>query len=295
MITIGNTSLKINLHAPDAEQGYYRGTRFDHSGVFEGIYYKGCNYTEEWFEAYSPEMHDAVCGAAEEFSPIGFDDAAPGAGFLKIGVGVLERLDEQPYDRFRLHKILDYGSRRLKVSKTSAIFGNSLRFGDYGYDYEKTVEVLSDNSFRIGHSLRNTGSKALKGDVYNHNFFTLGTLATGASRKMDFPFSPEGDWRAEYESVGLDGCGIRFRRTLERGESVYMGNLHEAGKGLSGSPNAFRLTEESNGKGVEMTCARPMTKTVFWANHRIACLEPYIDFDIPVGGTFEFDIIYDLI
>ncbi len=68
MITISNDYLKITLHVPDSTEGYYRGTRFDWAGVFEGIEYRGCNYADPWFENYSPLMHDAVCGPAEEFS-----------------------------------------------------------------------------------------------------------------------------------------------------------------------------------------------------------------------------------
>ena len=96
MITISSNTLTLTLHIPDGVKGYYRGTRFDWAGVFEGIRYRGCNYTEPWFESYSPTMHDAVCGPAEEFSPIGLEGTSAGDPFLKIGVGILERLDDQP-------------------------------------------------------------------------------------------------------------------------------------------------------------------------------------------------------
>ena len=290
MIVISNDTLKITLHAPDSEKGYYRGTRFDWAGVFRNIEYKGCNYTEEWFESYSPVMHDAVCGPAEEFSPIGLDDAMAGGPFLKIGVGLLEKM-EGMYDRFKLHNIMDPGRRTLCVTENSAVFGH---FIDYEYEYIKEIVITGENSFRISHSLKNTGGKVLKGDVYNHNFFTLGLLETGESRQLDFPFKPEGDWRAEYSEVGFTGRGIRFTRTLHKGESVFAGNLHESGKGLAGSPNAFRLYEEQTGRGVDAACSEPMTKAVFWSNHRIACIEPYIDFCIDPGQTFSFSIDYRL-
>ena len=290
MIEIKNDTLKITLHAPDGEKGYYRGTRFDWAGVFHSIEYKGCNYTEEWFESYSPVMHDAVCGPAEEFSPIGLDDASVGEPFLKIGVGVLEKM-EGPYDRFKLHNIIDPGRRTLCVTENTAVFGH---FIDSEYEYIKEITITGENSFRISHCLKNTGRKALKGDVYNHNFFTLGLLETGESRQLDFPFKPEGDWRAEYSEVGFTGSGIRFTRTLQKGESVFTGNLHESGKGLAGSPNAFALREKQTGRGVDAACSEPMTKAVFWSNHRIACIEPYIDFCVDPGQTLAFSIEYRL-
>lgn len=295
MVKIGNNSLVISLHTPDGVEGYYRGTRFDWAGVFASVEYRGCNYSEPWFEAYSPLMHDAVCGPAEEFSPVGADEAEPGASFLKIGVGVLERM-EGDYDRFKLHKILDPGKRTLEVGGHYVKFGHSVSMEcGYGYDYMKEITVTGEDTFRISHRLHNTGSRALKGDVYNHNFFTMGLMETGPSRMIDFPFRPEGDWRADYPEVGFTEGGIRFTRVLQKGESVFTGNLHEAGRGLEGSPNAFVLTEQQTGRKVMVSCPDRMTKAVFWSNHRIACVEPYIDFDILPDGTFEFDIEYKLI
>ena len=294
MISINNKSLSITLHAPDSEKGYYRGTRFDWAGVFANIEYRGCNYAQQWFEKYSPIAHDAVCGPAEEFSPIGLDEVSVGEPFLKIGVGMLEKMEGE-YDRFKLHKILDPGSRTVAVTQDSIIQVHSLQSElGYAYEYTKEIRLTGENTFNICHKLVNLGTKQLKGDVYNHNFFTLGLLETGASRKLDFPFRPEGDWRAEYPHVGFTENGIRFTRTLQKGESVFTGNLHEAGKGFAGSPNAFVLTEEQTGRGVSAKCANPMTKAVFWSYHLIACIEPYIDFDIAPGETFVFTIEYSL-
>jgi len=294
MIEIKNDTLKITLHAPDGEKGYYRGTRFDWAGVFHSIEYKGCNYTEEWFENYSPVMHDAVCGPAEEFGPIGLDEVQTGGPFLKVGVGVLAKM-EGPYDRFKLHNIINPGRRTLCVTENAAVFGHIIDSDHgYGYEYTKEIALTGEDSFQIIHNLKNTGRKVLEGDVYNHNFFTLGLLETGESRQLDFPFRPEGDWRAEYSEVGFTESGIRFIRTLQRGESVFTGNLHQAGAGMDGSPNAFELREVQTGRGVKAACAEPMTKAVFWSNHRIACIEPYIDFRIEPGQALSFCIEYQL-
>ena len=295
MISINNKSLSITLHAADGEKGYYRGTRFDWAGVFESIVYRGCNYAEPWFEKYSPTAHDAVCGPAEEFSPIGLDEAATGEPFLKIGVGMLEKMEGE-YDRFKLHKILDPGTRSVEVTEDTITQVHQLDSAQgYAYEYVKEIRLTGENTFSINHKLVNKGTKVLKGDVYNHNFFTLGLLQTGASRQLDFPFKPEGDWRAEYSEVGFTDNGIRFTRTLQKGESVFTGNLHEAGKGFTGSPNAFVLTETQTGRGVKANCALPMTKAVFWSYHLIACIEPYIDFNVAPGESFSFTIDYTLI
>lgn len=131
----------------------------------------------------------------------------------------------------------------------------------------------------------------MRGDVYNHNFFTMGKMAVTESRVINFPFSPEGDWRAEYDSVAFSPGGIRFSRALREGESVYTGNIHEAGK--EGMPYAMRLSEGS--LSVQIRGDVPVFKTVLWANHRIACLEPYNRIDLAPRETFHWNIEYTLL
>jgi len=59
--------------------------------------------------------------------------------------------------------------------------------------------------------------------------------------------------------------------------------------------NSFRLRNAGSGAGVIAECAAPFDYMVFWSNHRVACLEPYIPFHILPGETFSWDIKYRLI
>jgi hypothetical protein len=154
------------------------------------------------------------------------------------------------------------------------------------YVYSKEVKVLSENVFKIEHQL-----KALipwEGTVYNHNFFTMGKLAVGPSRRIGLPFAPEGTWRTAYDSVGFTDGGIRFSRGLVKGESVYAGDIHAAGQ--EGMPYDLTLTEAP--LSVRIQGDVPVTHTVLWANHRIACLEPYNAFSAIPGKPFSWTLRY---
>src|ERR1700750_2455362 len=83
---ITNGLIRAHLYLPDAEKGYYRATRFDWSGVINDLEYKGHHYYGQWYEKYSPTINDAIMGPVEAFDPIGYDEAKPGEGFIKIGV-----------------------------------------------------------------------------------------------------------------------------------------------------------------------------------------------------------------
>ena len=269
--------MQLELHNP--LDGYYRGTRFDRSGVFKSLVFRGVELCGEWFEQYSPTMHDAVCGPAEEFSIMDC-----GAYWLKPGVGLLAP-DGEPYDRFRLYGIVDPGEWEVGQRGSDTIFHHLIK--DF-YDYTKEICIVADNAFEIRHEL--TAMIPWDGEVYNHNFFTMGRLETGPSRKIDFPFTPEGCWRAEYDSVGLTASGVRFSRDLHKGESVYNGNIHQSGE--EGMP--YEMTLREGPLSVHIKGDVPVARTVLWANHRIACLEPYNRLTAAPGEPLRWTIKYEL-
>src|SRR4051794_22011706 len=124
---IGHGPVRARVYLPDANTGFYRGTRFDWSGVFASLEYAGHSYYPQWFQRSDPSVHDffyddtgivagpctAITGPAEEFvtngKGLGFDQAKVGGTFIKIGVGVLRKPDEANYSPYRLYPIQDGG------------------------------------------------------------------------------------------------------------------------------------------------------------------------------------------
>lgn len=124
---ISNGSVRVRLYLPDAQAGFYRGTRFDWSGVIGSAEYAGHDYFPQWFQRADGKVRDfvydgpdivagpctAITGPAEEFvsedGPLGFGEARAGGHFIKIGVGVLRKPDDSKYDMFRLYEVVDGG------------------------------------------------------------------------------------------------------------------------------------------------------------------------------------------
>ena len=98
---IANGLLVAKVLLPDAQNGYYRGTRFDWGGAISSLVFKGHDYFGKWFDHYDPKIHDAIMGPVEEFMAVGYEDAKMGDTFVKIGVGVLRRQDEKAFEYFR--------------------------------------------------------------------------------------------------------------------------------------------------------------------------------------------------
>src|ERR1051326_4551853 len=58
--TISNGVIKAKLYLPDVKEGFYRGTRFDWSGVINSLEYAGHNFYGPWFTKSDPSVRDFV-------------------------------------------------------------------------------------------------------------------------------------------------------------------------------------------------------------------------------------------
>jgi len=141
---IANGTIRVRLYLPDANTGFYRGTRFDWSGVIGGLEYAGHTYYPLWFQRSDPSVHDfiydgadivadlctAITGPAAEFvtngKGLGFDQAKAGGTFIKIGVGVLGKPDDNKYDPYRLYPIKDGGQWTVTRRPESIEFRHAL-------------------------------------------------------------------------------------------------------------------------------------------------------------------------
>jgi len=192
---LSNGEIRLKVYLPDANAGFYRGTRFDWSGMIGSLVYKGHEFYGPWFQRVDPAVRDfssegaeivaspctAAVGPAEEFvtdatQPLGYQDARPGGTFVKIGVGVLKKPDDSAYNRFRLYEIADGGKWKVGTSADSMEFTQELTdpSSGYGYVYRKTLRLTKGKpQMQILHSLRNTGRKPIDSNVYDHNFLRI--------------------------------------------------------------------------------------------------------------------------
>jgi hypothetical protein len=287
---INNGIVHARLYLPDSEKGYYRGTRFDWSGVMPILEYKGHSYCGQWFEKYAPTIHDAIMGPVESFSPVGYDDA--GGRFVQIGVGVLARTGESPYSPFTYYKVLDPGTWKVKLSPDQVDFLHQLKDTAYSYDYRKIVQLVKGRpELVLAHSLKNTGTRALETDVYDHNFFVLDERPTGPGLELRFPFLlTSEDARGLGELAAIRGNSIMFLRQLVDRESVYA-VLH--GYGDQPTDYDIRLENHMTGAGLRITCDRPLSKLVYWGSPKTLCPEPYVRVKVQPGETFTWRITYE--
>src|ERR1700685_2413160 len=65
-ITLSNGKMEAVIFLPDKDNGYYRATRFDWSGIVACVAVNGHKFFGEW-TPYDPLKNDSLTGPVEEF------------------------------------------------------------------------------------------------------------------------------------------------------------------------------------------------------------------------------------
>lgn len=306
---ISNGVIKAQILLPDASKGYYRGTRFDWSGVIGSLEYKGHNYYGPWFTKFHADVHDfifsgpdiiagacsAAVGPVEEFSvdePLGFSEAKPGQTFIKIGVGVLRKPDNKKYDNYRLYEILDNGRWRVSPKAHSVEFVQQIEdpSNGYAYQYTKTVRLVSGKpEMTIEHSLKNIGKRAIRTSVFDHNFLVLDKQPIGPDFTITLPFSIKPSEPPDPKLAEVQGNRILYRQVLKDKETVALPI-----KGFGGTAADYSITIENKhaGAGMKITGDRPLSDEALWSIRSVLAVEPFVAISIEPGQEFDWKYHY---
>jgi hypothetical protein len=292
---ISNGMIQAKFYLPDAERGYYRGTRFDWSGSIFSLQYKGHEYFGQWFEKYDPKIHDAITGPVEEYltngAGPGYGEVKAGGTFMRIGAGVVRKIEEKAYDRFKTYEIVDPGKWSTKKGSDWIEFTHGLKdAAGYAYLYTKKVRLVKNKpEMVLEHSLKNTGRRVIETEQYNHNFFVIDRQPTGPDSVVKFAF----DAHAKLDLKGVakvERRQLEYARELEPGQSVF---TELEGFGSTAKDYDFRIEHRKAGAGVRITGDQPIVKLIYWSIRTTLCPEPYIRMKIAPGQTYKWKIGYE--
>jgi hypothetical protein len=303
---ISNSQIHATVYLPDAARGYYRGTRFDWSGVVGALEFKGHNYYGPWFQRMDPKVYDfvydgpdiiastcsAITGPVEEFAPLGYDETKAGDTFIKIGVGVLRKPRQAAYDAFYTYEIADPGKWTVRkgpgwIEFTQEISDKS----GYAYLYRKTVRLSKDRPEMIlEHSLRNTGRQRIETSAYDHNFLVLDKQPPGPDFVVAFPFEIRTDRPPDRNLAEIRGNQIVYLKTLAGQDRIMT-----AVQGFSYSPKDYDIRIENRrvGAGMRIRGDRPLSKESFWSIRSVLSVEPFVAIAIEPGSEFTWRLTYN--
>lgn len=303
-ITLTNGRITAKVTPPDRERGFFRGTRFDQAGVITSLTLEGKEFYGPWFSRTAPEVLDytytadglvagpdsAAAGPVEEFAQLGFDDAKPGETFVKIGVGVLRRYDDKAYDKYWHYEIVDWGKRTLRHTRNSVTFTQKIASGPFGYayDYEKTLRLVpGTDQLVMEHVLKNTGTKAISSNVYDHNFLRLTPGNDGI--KVTFPFPLTAANPPAPDLLRIEGNSLTYLRPMAYKERI---SFVVTGFGATSSDYDIAITDTKTGAGVRMQGDQPVTRMNIFSIDTAQSTEPYIAIELVPGAEKRWRYTY---
>lgn len=298
---LSNGDVEAVVFLPDPDHGYYRSTRFDWSGVIGCASYKGHAFWGEWFSKYDPLINDSITGPVEEFrsqdGALGYGDAKPGDPFVKVGVGVLSKIDDSPYKFGTFYPIINTGKWTVHTSKRSIAFEQKLQSPlGFAYIYKKTLELDKTGTvIALKHQLKNIGSKPIQTDVYDHDFFMFDGRPTGPGMTVRFPFNPKvqdsPDTHFDPSMAKIEGNTISYLQELQPHQTV-AGYI----TGYSDKATDYDITVEDQtaGVGVQQTSDSRIAKFYLWSIRTTISPEAYIHLDIAPNQTQSWAIRYHL-
>lgn len=287
-----NDRMTVKVYLPDAEAGIYRGPRFDWSGMCL-VEVDGHTF----FGRLPPEGREAEegypVGTAEEFGldgAVGFDEAAVGERFVKIGVGVLERDNDGPYRFSHGYPLVETGDWDVEQVP------HGLRFTQridgprgFGYEYIKTVRIDGRRAgMTIERTLRNTGSRPIQTRHYGHHFFQFGGVAAvDENYTLTFRFEPKPK-KLKHGAVWR-GRTLAFTRPLERRQTVYD---REDGPFEDAAAHWVRVEHQGSGAAATVQGDQTPTRVAVWAQSPVICPEFFVPIALNPGEVMNWSTRY---
>jgi hypothetical protein len=233
----------------------------------------------------------SAVGPVEQFSvPLGFDDAAAGGTFVKIGVGVLRKADLSPYAWTTPYEVVDPGvwtvrRRRDSVEFTQRVVGPS----GYAYLYRKVVRLSpGKEELVLEHRLENLGTRTIDTPAFAHNFLVMDGQPTGPDFVIRVPFQIQ-DVKDRLGVMQVRGDTVTFERELVDDEWAM---VEIAGFGNEAKDYDIRVENQRTGRGVRISGDRPLARLSVWAIRPTRCPEPFINVHVEPGQEFTWRITY---
>jgi hypothetical protein len=294
-IKLDNGEIQVSIFLPDANRGYYRGTRFDWSGIIERVDYAGHHFYEPLHKEHDPIGHDHVSGPAEEFAmfhPMGFAEAQSGESFLKIGVGLLEKGADAEYKFYGDYKIVRAGVWDIEHGSDWIEFVQDFQ-GErgWGYRYRKTIRLQPGRpELSIEHRLENSGKKIIDITHYNHNFTLIDDTPYGPDYRVEFPFTTD-------KPIPVSGLAWFRDNAIVVDKPLQQESLQvQPFEGEDpGGYNAARVQNHKTGAALEFKGDAPIIRMAFWAVDRAACPEPFIQIYLIPGQAKAWSSHYRFI
>jgi hypothetical protein len=306
-VTLSNGLVRATVWLPNADHGFYRASRFDWSGIIRSLTFREHEFYGPWYDKTDDLVPDfvqrngqviassvsAATGPAEEFrQPLGYDGTAPGGTFVKIGVGVLRRVDDEGYSRFARYPLVSAGEWRTTTTDETATFRHRVGDDDSGYAYEyiKSLRLVAgEPKLVISHRLENSGQHPIETAVSDHHFLTLDDSTPAQGMTLTLPFDVRTSQVPSPSLLTITGKTVTFMRRFTGDDRV---SLALEGFGAAASDFDLQINHPGVSAGVRVQGDRPLSALWLWSIRTNVSVEPFVAIDVAPGAAFDWTTTY---
>ncbi|MDF2924007.1 MAG: hypothetical protein K0R57_2921 [Paenibacillaceae bacterium] len=264
--------------------------RFDRTGFITQVTRKGVNRTYCVYETGEPDpdLGGGLCGEFGLFTALGYEEAAVGGFFTKLGVGLLERDSEEPYS-FRHHYPIDAFDTVAEFDKTKATFTVFPKLcGGYGAKVTKTVS-LSGNCVHIDYLLENVGEKAIHTNEYVHNFMGIDGEPLGPDYELHLSFP--------FEFMKEQSTDSSHLLRIEGREVTWLGRPDRPFYCRFRTPDSacgagWELHHKPSGAKVSEECSLPLELAALWGTTHVVSPELFVALHVEPGKSLAWSRKY---
>ncbi|HEX8833628.1 MAG TPA: hypothetical protein VF719_05480 [Abditibacteriaceae bacterium] len=289
-MNLNNNRLSVEIAEPGS---IYNRTRFDWTGFITQVTLDGRHTfcSRESNRVGKGTGGIGMCNEFGIFGPIGFDDARPGESFVKPGVGLLVRPDEEEYEFVRAYDFTPFEITTSCNSDEANFVVQPLPCRGYALRLQKTVR-LQKNELHIEYALENVGERRLQVQEYNHNFLAINNAPIGPDYEITTPVTLSG---ARIPAVlKVDKLQVSLRKTP--GRSFYC----RATKALPGRADTeqntmqpiWSLIHRPSGLVVQEHGDYQLDMFALWGDSHVVSPEAFVNIDVLPGETQRWTRCY---
>lgn len=290
--------LTVALSEPGTD---YRRTRFDWTGFITQVTLDG-RHTFCTQESLSNDGRSSdgvgLCSEFGIFTPIGYEDAAVGDTFPKLGVGLLTRADAKPYHFGRDYACQPFPMQCERHDDSGVTFVQEpLPCRGYAARCTKRLEVEASR-LTIHYRLENTGTKPLLTEEYNHNFLAINREPVGPDYvlELEFPACCE-TWPApmalapKSKSLNPKATPLTFTAAPAPGAAFYCRPT-----GFSATAGCGCVLRHSRaGAAVHMATDFPLSMLAIWGVAHVVSPELFYQVNLQPGAVATWTRSYEFI
>lgn len=253
------------------------GPRFDRTAVVRSVTLDGVELLGPW-------------GLADEFGlfgdgVLGFEEAAIGETFLKIGVGRLRRDTEEDYQFSYPYPVEALFPTEVAAAEhTLSVVQQSDGAGPWQYRYSKTYVLSGPGELSIRYELANTGTVGWSFEHYNHHWFRVAGAPVGPGYAVVTGFElPEAETTLRHAPHAL----ALAESLASGGVAYYAGDL----AGVPPSANTFAVQLDGQAVVTYQATVSP-TRFALYADERGFCPEVFMRATVVPGAIVRWSATY---